>query len=141
MQNVSRIIIIPPPSLFPYKAKARTNPPIIARPPFAIFAIAALGVVLVVEADVVEGVEEVLAAVLCAVVKVEESVRFELGEGVAKLEVVFALVEVETTVTVDEGTEEVDVLVYDGPGESLIVVVEPPTIEDEADPDPLIWNG
>lgn len=67
--------------------------------------------------------------------------RFELGDGVGKLEVVFALVEVETTVAVDEGTEEVDVLVYDGPWESLIVVVEPPTIDEVVDPDPLIWNG
>jgi hypothetical protein len=87
---------------------------------------------------------EGLVVLVCAVVKVEESVMFELGAGVEKLEVMFALVEVDTTVTVGEGTEEVLVEVllamYDGPVESLMVVVEPP-VADEVDPDPLIWNG
>jgi len=129
-----------------------------ASPPFAAkFTIAALvavvlddGAVLAVEAGV-EATTVVPAAVVRAVVKVEESVMFEpeeLGDGVAdgKLEVMFALVEVETTVTVDEGMEEVLVevevalAVYDGPVESLIVVVEPP-VADELVPDPLMWNG
>jgi hypothetical protein len=88
--------------------------------------------------DVEAGVEEVCEPVLRPAVNVVERVRFELGDGVAK--VPFALVDVVTTVTVDEGIEEVEVAVYDGPVESLIVVVDPPTI-DEVDPDPLMWNG
>jgi len=146
MQNAFRIIILPPHSLFSYKEKARTNPPSTASPPFAKFALAALVLVVlegVAPLDVEAGVEAVVPApVVRAVVKVEESVTFELGDGVGKLEVMFALVDVETTVTVDEGTEEVEVLVatYDGPVDSLMVVVEP-AVADEVDPDPLIWNG
>jgi len=112
------------------------------------FAIALLVLVVpegVAPLDVEAGVEAVVpAAVVRAVLKVEERVMLELGDGVGKLEVTFALVEVETTVTVDEGTEEIEVdmlvAMYDGPVESLIVVVEP-SVADEVEPDPLIWNG
>jgi len=148
----------PPSSISPYNAKARTKPASTESPPFAKFAIAALvavllddGAVLTVEAGV-EATTVVPAAVVRAVVEVEGSVTFELGDGfpdgvgVAKLEVLFALVEVETTVAVDEGIEEVlvDVLLamYEGPVESLMVVVKPIVAdEDELDPDPLMWNG
>jgi len=141
--------MLPTLSLFLYKAKARTtNPPRTASPPFAMFAIALLVLVVpegVAPLDVEAGVEAVVpAAVVRAVLKVEERVMLELGDGVGKLEVTFALVEVETTVTVDEGTEEIEVdmlvAMYDGPVESLIVVVEP-SVADEVEPDPLIWNG
>jgi len=107
-----------------------------ASPPLTAFETAAFGELATL--DVEAGVEEVCEPVLRPVVNVDERVRFELGDGVAK--VVFALVDVVTTVTVDEGTEEVEVAVYDGPVESLIVVVDPPAT-DEVDPDPLTWNG
>lgn len=94
-----------------YSANARTNPPIKAIPPFAMLATAAFGVEEGL--DVEEGVEEVCDTVLRAVVRVDTSVRFELGDALARVEVEvkLALVEVETTVTVDEGAEEVVVLV------------------------------
>jgi len=77
-----------------------------ASPPFAIFATAPFGVVLALELEA--GLDEVLVAVLRADVKVVDRVMFELGAAVGRLE--FPLVEVETTVTVDEGTDEVEVL-------------------------------
>jgi len=71
------------------------------------FARAAFGVVLALEPEPV--VDEVfVAAVVCGVVKVVERVKFELGLAVGRLEL--ELVEVETRVTVEEGTEEVEVL-------------------------------
>lgn len=98
-----------------------------ASPPLATLATAALGVTMGVE--LVVGVVWVFEG---AVVALVTSVRFELGTmieevlGAAVLDVLrFALVDVDTTVTVDEGIDEVVVLVlvYDGPVESLIVVV------------------
>jgi len=103
-----------------------------ASPPLTTLETAAFGVPATL--DVEAGVEEVCEPPA----GVDERVRFELGDGVAK--VVFALVDVVTTVTVDEGIEEVEVAVYDGPVESLIVVVDPPAA-DEVEPDPLTWNG
>jgi len=94
-----------------------------ASPPLATFATAALGVavgvLLVVE--VVGACDEVFAVALGMTVEL------------AEVDGVFALVEIETTVTVEEGMDEVVVLEYDGPVESLMVVVCAPV--------PVMWNG
>jgi len=88
----------------PYNANAKTNPPTIASPPLANLATAAFGV-STGGADVCEP-PDVVGDGPRVVVKVFEIVRLELGLGIEKLEV-FALVDVEMTVTVEEGTEDV----------------------------------
>jgi hypothetical protein len=105
--------IIPPQFYILYRANARRTPPIIARPPVAKFETAALVVA-------VEGALEVEllpdeAAVLVDVVLRVESVTFEAGlDTGARVELVLFDFEVLITVTVDEGIEEVEVLVTTG---------------------------
>jgi len=93
----------------PYNANARTSPPTIASPPLANWATAApVATALPLEDGApVVGVVDVDMRVD---VKVFEIVRFELGYGVEMLEL-SALVDVEITVTVEEGTEVVLVAV------------------------------
>jgi hypothetical protein len=101
---------------YPYNANARTNPPTIANPADATFATAALAVV--VELAAVELTEVELAfeeVFVAAVVSVDDSVTFELDWIIGVVELVedgaLEDVEVVTTVTVDEGTDDVVVLV------------------------------
>jgi len=96
---------------YSYNANARINPPTIASPPLAMFA-AAFGVTT---GDVAEGVElvgeeplPVLVEVNVAIVILEEADE-KVGTGIVEDE--FRVVDVETTVTVEEGTEVVVVLV------------------------------
>jgi len=91
---------MPIPLSVSYNANARNIPPTKASPPVAMFATPALGVVT---GGVDEGFGVVGDGPLRVLVDVE-IVKFELGEGK------FTLVEVEMTVTVEEGTEEVVVL-------------------------------
>jgi len=86
-------------SSLPYKANARTNPPTRASPPLAARATAAP----VATAEPLEDGEPVVGVDVRVEVKVLEIVRFELGYGMVTL----ALVDVEITVTVEEGTEVV----------------------------------
>lgn len=109
MQNIT---VSPNPPLNPYRANARMIPPTMAMLP-AICVAAAL--VETGEADEVElPVAEVLVEV--PLVSVVERVTFELevGARVAVALVEFALEEVEITVLVEDGTEDVDVLVTTG---------------------------
>jgi hypothetical protein len=92
--------------LFPYKANARTNPPTRASPPLATWATAAP----VAMAELLEDGAPVVGVDPRVDVKVFETVRFELGYGIETL-AVGALVDVEMTVTVEEGTEVVLVVV------------------------------
>jgi len=118
----------------PYSTRARTKPPTRASAPLARFAVAAFGAAGVMVEPEPEPVGDPPVG---GEVRVVERVTFEAGVDVGTLvaEVPFALVEVVTTVTVDEGTDEVEVLVYEGPVERLMVVVEPDP------PAPLMWNG
>lgn len=100
---------------FSYRASARTIPPTTATPADATWAMAALGVALVeLELEVPVPVE-VEPDFWDAVVTLVTMVRLEDGTMVEEASeadvVMFALVEVETTVTVEEGTEDVVVLV------------------------------
>ena len=73
--------------------------------------------------------------------------KFELAEtlvlAVGRLELAFAFVEVDGTTAVDERKDfpvEVVLVVYDGPVERLMVVVEPADADDE-EPLAAMWNG
>lgn len=90
-------------SPLPYNANARTNPPIRTSPPLAAWATAAP----VATEEPLEDGEPVVGVGVRVEVKVLEIVRFELGNGINTL----ALVDVEMTVTVEEGTEVVLVAV------------------------------
>jgi hypothetical protein len=90
-----------------YRANASKSPPTIARPPVAMFETAALVLCAGGAVDVELTVADVLVPVEVVLLRVE-SVAFELELGLRV--VVFAL-EVETTVTVEEGIDEVEVLV------------------------------
>jgi len=101
-----------------YNANAITNPPTKASPALAKFATAAFEVALAA-LEVDEDPDEVLVAEVLGL-SVVERVTFELETPVTEAELDenedvgaerFALVEVETTMAVEEGTKEVEVLV------------------------------
>lgn len=108
MQNIT---ISPTPVYIPYRANARTMPPITARLPVAMLETAALELAVGRAVDV-ELLPEVAEALVDVVLRVER-VTLELVVGLRVAEVVeFELVE--TTVTLDEEIEEVGVLVTTG---------------------------
>jgi len=107
---VQNITVSPIPLLIPYRANARTIPPTMAMLP-AICVAAAL-----VETGEIDEVELPVAEVLVevALVIVVERVTFELEVGARVADVLEFELEVEITVLVEDGTEDVDVLVTTG---------------------------